>query len=321
MKKLKPSAIAAESGSDRPLRLTPIALAIAAALSAPLPVYADNLPTGLQTLSGKVTVATPTATSMTLNQATQNASMSAQSFSIGFGNRVDITQPAARSVLMMNVVGNNPSNIFGTLTANGQFFLTNSAGVLFGPTASVSVGGLVASTMPISFADATSGHYVFANSGNSAGVTVQAGAQITALNGYVGLFAPNVVNEGLIVARMGTVALAAGNQVTLDMVGDGLIKVSVDTAALNASAMNRGTIQADGGNVLLTARSANALLDTVINTDGVIRANTINNRNGTITLDGGNAGIVSVCGTLEARATTPAARGAPSRSSATTSRC
>ena len=61
--------------------------------------------------------------------------MSAQSFSIGFGNRVDITQPAASSVLMMNVVGNNPSNIFGTLTANGQFFLTNSAGVLFGPTA------------------------------------------------------------------------------------------------------------------------------------------------------------------------------------------
>ena len=100
---------------------------------------------------------------------------------------------------------------------------------------------------------------------------------------------------------MGTVALAAGDQVTLDMVGDGLIKVSVDAAALNASAMNSGTIQADGGNVLLTARSANALLDTVINTDGVIRANTISNRNGTITLDGGSAGVVSVGGTLEAK--------------------
>src|SRR6185369_1490331 len=82
---------------------------------------------------------------------------------------------------------------------------------------------------------------------------------------------------------------------------DGLIKVSVSEAALNASALNRGTIEADGGNVLLTARSANALLDTVINTDGVIRANTISNRNGTIILDGGDRGIVSVAGTVEAK--------------------
>ncbi len=301
MRKLKPSAIAAESVVDQPLRRKSLALAVAAAFSAPLPLYAQNLPTGLTPTSGMFTVATPTATSMNINQSTQNASGTAQSFSIGFGNRVDIAQPSASSILMVSVVGNNPSSIFGTLTANGQFWLVNTAGVLFGPTASVDVGGLVASTLPISYSDATSGRYVFTNNG-SAGSIVNQG-RITALNGYVGLFAPQVANEGIISARMGSVALAAGNQVTLDMVGDGLIKVSVDQAALNASAMNKGTIQADGGNVLLTARSANALLDTVINTDGVIRANSIANRNGIITLDGGNAGIVSVSGTLEAKGT------------------
>jgi len=174
-------------------------------------------------------------------------------------------------------------------------FIINPAGVMFAPGAQVDVGGLVATTMPISYADAVSGRYVFTNNGNSGEVVNQ--GRITALNGYVGLFAPKVINEGIIVARMGQVVLAAGNQVTLDMVGDGLIKVSVDQAALNASAMNRGTIEADGGNVLLTARSANALLDTVVNTDGIIRANTISNRNGTITLDGGDKGIVSVSGT------------------------
>src|SRR5579862_389900 len=299
MKKLKPSAVAAESGPNPSLRASSLALAVAAALSAPLPLLAQNLPTGLKTLSGSVSVTTPTATSMNINQASQNANMSAQTFSIGFGNRVDVLQPNTSSLLMVNVVGNNPSNIFGTLTATGQLFLTNSAGVLFGPTASVNVGGLVASTMPISFSDATSGHYVFTNTGNAGSVVNQ--GTITALNGYVGLFAPNVINSGVISARMGSVALAAGNQVTLDMVGDGLIKVAVDTAALNAAVMNKGSIQADGGNVLLTARSANALLDTVINTDGVIRANTISNRNGTITLDGGTAGVVSVSGTVEAK--------------------
>src|SRR5205823_5838455 len=87
------------------------------------------------------------------------------------------------------------------------------------------------------------------------------------------------------------------------MVGDGLISVSVDQAALNASAINAGRIQADGGNVLLTARSANALLDTVVNNSGVIRANSLIERNGEIILDGGSAGVVSNTGTLTASGT------------------
>ena len=114
-------------------------------------------------------------------------------------------------------------------------------------------------------------------------------------------------------------ALAAGNQVTLDMVGDGLIKVAVNEAALNASVMNKGTIEADGGNVLLTARSANALLDTVINTDGIIRANTIANRNGTIVLDGGDRASSASPARSKRRASTPAPPAARSRFSASTS--
>ena len=47
-------------------------------------------------------------------------------------------------------------------------------------------------------------------------------------------------------------------------------------------AINSGRIEADGGNVLLTARSANALLDTVINNSGIIRANSLIERNGEI---------------------------------------
>src|SRR5581483_9108019 len=80
--------------------------------------------------------------------------------------------------------------------------------------------------------------------------------------------------------------------------GDGLIRVSVDQAALNASAINAGSIQADGGTVLLTARSANALLDTVVNNSGIIRAHSLVERNGEIVLDGGTAGVVSNSGTL-----------------------
>src|SRR5262245_56409042 len=303
----KTPAIQTGTANDQPLRRKSIALAVATALSAPSVLYAQNLPTGLTPTSGAFTSSTNAAgTAMSINQSTQNAAGTATTFSIGQGHRVDITQPNAQSILMVNVLGNNVSSIRGSLTANGQFWLVNPAGVMFGATSSVDVGGLVTSTMPLTSGTldpnaVASGRYVFGGGAATGGIEVEAGARITALNGYVGLFSPSVQNSGLIVARMGTVALAAGNQVTLDMVGDGLIKVAVTESALNASVLNRGTIEADGGNVLLTARSANALLDTVINTDGIIRANTISNRNGTIVLDGGDKGIVSVSGTVEAK--------------------
>src|SRR5207245_9252659 len=81
--------------------------------------------------------------------------------------------------------------------------------------------------------------------------------------------------------------------------------------ARNASAINAGRIQADGGNVILTARSANALLDTVVNNSGVIRANSLVERNGEIILDGGSAGVVSNTGTLTASGAVAGTTGGP----------
>ncbi len=123
--------------------------------------------------------------------------------------------------------------------------------------------------------------------------SVTSARTITTPSGYAALLGPQVSNTGVINARMGTAALAAGDKVSLDMVGDGLISVKVDLAAVNALAINKGTITSDGGNVLLTARSANALLDTVVNTEGVIRANALIERDGSIFLEGGSAAITA----------------------------
>jgi large exoprotein involved in heme utilization and adhesion len=199
-------------------------------------------------------------------------------------------------VLLNRVVGSSPTEIFGQLSANGQVFLVNPNGVLFAPGASVAVGGLFASSLGITNEDFLAGRYRFARDG-SAGEVVNQG-NIVALNGYAALAGPRVRNEGTIIAHLGTVALAAGDRVTLDLVGDGLINVSIDQAALNASAINTGTLHADGGKVLMTARSANALLDTVINTTGIIRANRMDERDGVIVLDAN--GRIDVEGILEA---------------------
>ncbi|HVJ24270.1 MAG TPA: filamentous hemagglutinin N-terminal domain-containing protein, partial [Burkholderiales bacterium] len=255
----RPRAAAAhKSRTARTLNTDPrsLVLAVGAAL---LPWgTAHALPTGENVVAGDVTVARPTSQSMQINQATQKGIVNWNSFSIGASEHVNISQLNSTSVLLNRVVGNNPSEIFGRLTANGQVFLVNPNGVLFAPGASVEVGSLFASTLSISNQDFLAGRYQFSREGN-AGSVVNQGTIITA-DGYTALVGPQVRNDGIIIARKGTVALAAADRVSLDLIGDGLISINVDQAALNASIINTGRIEADGGSVLLTARSANALL-------------------------------------------------------------
>ncbi|MBU3899355.1 MAG: hypothetical protein KJ614_10575, partial [Gammaproteobacteria bacterium] len=114
----------------------------------------------------------------------------------------------------------------------------------------------------------------------------------------------NVGNDGVISAQLGTVALAAGNAITLDVAGDGLLNVTVNEGAMNALAQNGGLIQADGGQVLLTSRSASALLPSAVNNTGVVRAQTlVTGEDGSIMLMGDmQSGTVNVGGTLDASA-------------------
>ena len=278
-----------------------VALAVAAALvpfaGAQSQTTTNTLPTGGVVAAGTATITQPAANKLQIDQASDKAVLNWQSFSIGSGAWVNFTQPSASAIALNRVMGTNPSEILGRLSANGQVFLSNPSGVLFAPGASVDVGGLFATTLSIEDGDFLAGRYNFANAGGAGSVVNQ--GVITA-TGYAALAGPQVRNDGVIVAQSGTVALAAGERVSLDMVGDGLISISVDQAAMNASAINSGTIQADGGRVVLTARSANALLDTVVNNGGVIQANSLVERNGEVVLDGGSAGVVSSTGTLRA---------------------
>jgi filamentous hemagglutinin family protein len=277
-----------------------LAAAVSSALAAPaFAAPASNaLPTGEQVVGGSATVSRPADARMQIDQASQRAVINWQSFSIGADARVNVIQPGASSVLLNRVVGNSPTEIFGQLNANGQVFLVNPNGVLFAPGASVAVGGLFASSLGISNEDFLAAQYRFSRDGIAGDVINQ--GNIIALNGYAALAGPRVRNEGTIVANLGTVALAAGDRITLDMVGDGLINVSVDQAAINASAVNTGLLQADGGKVLMTAKTAHALLDTVINNTGTIRANQMAERDGVIVLEAGDLGTVNIGGIMEA---------------------
>uniref|UniRef100_UPI0031FE86C2 beta strand repeat-containing protein n=1 Tax=Azotosporobacter soli TaxID=3055040 RepID=UPI0031FE86C2 len=251
-------------------------------------------PTNPNVTAGSADITTNGAT-MTITTS-DKVSINWNKFNIAGGERVNFVQPSVNSVALNRVIGNEASAIYGTLSANGKVFLINPNGILFAPGSSVNVGGLVASTLNLSDSDFLSGQYKF--SGNGASVINQ-GTINAASGGYVALLGAQAKNQGVILANQGSVVLAGGKAVTLDLANDGFLHLAVDQAALSASVSNGGLIQADGGKVLLSARTADALASTVVNNSGIIRGRSIMNKNGLIVLDGGSGGAMN-SGTLDA---------------------
>lgn len=242
------------------------------------------LPEGGQVAAGQAAITTAGST-MTIAQQTAQAIINWQNFGIGSGEAVHINQPNSQAMLLNRVVGSNPSEIFGQLTANGQVILVNPNGVFFRPGSSVDVGGLTASTLNIANEDFLKGQLRFA--GDSQNPVINAG-NITAQNGYVNLLAKEVVNEGIIAAQTGSVNLAAGSGMSLDYNGDGKMTVAVTDGAYQSTVANKKLIQADGGLVVMTASGKDALMDSAVNNSGMIQANTLGEATGQISLTGDN---------------------------------
>lgn len=275
---------------------------IALIMLTPLAGQAATLPQGGAISVGQGTISTNGSNQMVIKQTSDKLGINWQSFNVGADGHVIFDQPGTHSVALNRVLGSDGSAILGKIDANGQVFLINPNGVIFGKDAKVNVGGLVASTLDITDADFQNGNYKF-TAGATSGEVMNLGDLQAAEGGYVALLGKSVKNNGVIRAKLGNATLAAGSAMTLDFSGDGLINVQVDKSAVNALVENKGLIQADGGSVLMTARASNALLNTVVNNEGIIQAQTLENRGGKIFLDGGmESGTVKVAGTLDASA-------------------
>jgi len=242
------------------------------------PPAPNALPTGGQVVAGQAAIS-QVGSAMTIQQGSDKAILNWNSFSIGSGASVNFRQPSASAVALNRVVGSDPSSIYGSLTANGQVFLVNPNGVLFGQGARVDVGGLVASTLNIRNEDFLAGNNRFTRDGSTAGVTNQG----ELLGKYVALLAPEVRNEGVIAATMGNAALAAGEAVTLGLTGNSLIDVQVEQASINTLVENKHLVKAEAGTVILSAQSAHTLLGQVVNS-GAIEAQGLVNDGGTVRL-------------------------------------
>jgi filamentous hemagglutinin family protein len=107
------------------------------------------LPTGGQVVSGQAAIAVDSSR-MDVSQTTRSAIVNWNTFNIGSQARVNFNQPDSSSVVLNRVLGGNGSTILGQMTANGNVFLVDPAGIIFAPGARVDVGGLVASSLGIS---------------------------------------------------------------------------------------------------------------------------------------------------------------------------
>ncbi|MBT9491342.1 MAG: filamentous hemagglutinin N-terminal domain-containing protein, partial [Paucibacter sp.] len=241
------------------------------------------IPQGGQVVAGQASISTGAA-QLNIHQSSQRAAIDWQSFNLGANAQVNFKQPNSASVILNRVLDAQPSQIFGRITSNGQVFLSNPAGIYFSPTASADVGALVATTHSISTADFMAGQTSFSRKGSIASV-INAGSLTANLGGYIALLAPEVRNEGVIMAQGGTVALAAGEMIELQFSGARLSGLLVSPASVAALVDNRQAVLAPDGLILLTARGAQELRGGVIQQSGRLIANSLKDKGGRIVLE------------------------------------
>ena len=265
-----------------------------AATQLPLPCIAGSCGTKASSfVSTGAATAVESGKTLSVHQTSNTATLNWASFDISADGKVVFTQPSATSIALNRIFDSNPSSIFGTLTSNGQIYLINANGFLFGPHATVNVGGLLASSLDLTDANFAAGILEPGLKGqpalqpfvDSAGnviskpITVDAGATLTAADqGRLLLAAPDVSNAGTLAAPDGQVILAAGQSLYLQASSEsnlrGLI-VEVDGGGTAANQLG-GSISAPRGNVTLTGL--------MVNQDGRVSATTSVAENGSIIL-------------------------------------
>ena len=304
----RPGAGRARAGSKAPLRLKVIAASLALAFGG---TGASAAPQGGVVQAGAAHIVQTNPTRLDILQSTNRAIINWRSFSVAHNEHVNFQQPSRQAAMLNRVIGVDPSVILGRLTSNGVVFLVNANGVLFGPGSKIDVGSLIATTAGISNENFMAGRYRFDQVTNRFATVINRGEITAADGGLVALVAPGVENTGIIRANLGKVALASGHAFTLDLYGDQLIALAIDDKVaekltdpegrpLTAYVNQAGSIEADGGTVLLTANVAKTVLDHVINLSGTIQARSFAQQGGEIVLYGGTEGTVTVAGSLDA---------------------
>ncbi|EMI4893360.1 two-partner secretion system adhesin CdrA [Pseudomonas aeruginosa] len=260
-------------------------------------------PTGAQFNPNEIKISQQGKTTL-IDQSTQRAIINWKGFDVSADEAVRFNQPGVTSSTLNRVTAGQESVIAGRISAPGQVIIYNSNGVVFSGSAKVDVGSLITTTANISDEHFRQGKLIFDQPGNPDARIVNDGSISVAEKGLAAFVAPSLANNGVINARLGTVAMAAGNAATIDLYGDGLVSIAVTDPVTRkpqdaqALVSNGGAIQADGGSVLITAEQASRVVDNAVNLSGVILARGTEVREGSVALVS-KSGDIQVAGKID----------------------
>lgn len=242
---------------------------------------------------------------VTIAQTGQQAILNWKTFNIGKATTLTIDQSAgganASEWIAFNKINDPlgvPSQILGSIQAQGQVYVINPNGIIFGGSSQVSVHALVASSLPINdnlvargLLNNPDNQFLFSSLALSAGsngtpafnpaapatpggadgdVVVQPGATLTSptnadhVGGRIALIGPNVTNGGTISTPDGQTILAAGQQVgfTAHASGDPSLRgldAVVGKGGGTAANAGGGIIEAPRGDVSIAGKTVNQL--------------------------------------------------------------
>lgn len=233
-----------------------------------------------------------------IQQSTDRAAIDWRSFDVKANETVVFQQPSSTSVTLNRIHDQKPSEILGSISANGQVILSNPSGMIFGKDSRVDVAGLVATTAGIS-SEAFMNNSVLGlgESGKSGAKIINYGTITAKEAGLIALIGPQVENQGVIGARLGSVQLAGADTATVDLYGDGLLSIAIDRDTANIAVTNAGMLRARAGEVVLTAAQAEHVISSTVNSSGVIDVGAARrDANGEVVFGDGVGGGVEITG-------------------------
>jgi len=119
-------------------------------------------PEGASVVGGAATIQGQGGPAVIVNQSSSSAIINWNTFNVRANESIRFNQPSSSSVALNRVTGGlGPSEIMGSLTANGRVFIINRDGILFGPGSVVNTAGFLATTNDIKNADFMAGRYNF----------------------------------------------------------------------------------------------------------------------------------------------------------------
>lgn len=135
-------------------------------------------------------------------------------FSLDEDESIVFCQPSSQSIAIIEVIGNKPSELLGTLKSNGNIFLVNSHGILIGENGYIDSYGFLASALPACPCPLFEGEKDVFMQGDTMSSVINRG-RIKAWENNIYLVGYQIRNDGVIDASQGIVAIAAGQDLVL----------------------------------------------------------------------------------------------------------